>query len=227
MSSRLGILGGMFDPVHNGHVAAARFAVESLSLDLLKMVPCHIPNHREQLQLSAQHRLKMLDLALRFENKLAVDDCEIRRGGVSYAVDTVADMRANGNWDQIVFVLGVDAFNGLPQWHEWQTLLQTCHLFVLGRQNQPVAASSVALEIGLEQRRVVEPEHLFEAPVGQIFIAEDFDVELSSTQVREALAKGDDVAPLIDAQVCEYISDNALYGCNTEIRLETELNRHI
>lgn len=215
MSSRLGILGGMFDPVHNGHLAAARFAVESLNLDLLKMVPCHIPNHREQLQLSAQHRLKMLELALAHDNKIVVDDCEIRRGGVSYAVDTVAELRVGGNWDQIVFVLGVDALNGLPQWHEWRALLQTCHLFVLGRQNQPVG-SSVALEIGFEQRRVAEPEQMFEAQAGRIFIANDFDVELSSTQVRTVLANGGDVAPLIDAQVFNYISQYALYAHHAE-----------
>ena len=216
MSSRLGIFGGMFDPVHKGHVAAARFAVESLDLDLLKMVPCHKPNHREQRQLSAQHRLKMLDLALHSENKLAVDDCEIRRGGVSYAVDTVAEMRAGGNWDQIVFVLGADALNGLPQWHEWRALLQACHLFVLGRQSQSIDAD-VALEIGLEQRRVAKPEQLFEADAGRIFLAEDFDVELSSTQVREVLTKGGEAAPLLNAQVYEYISHYALYGCSTEI----------
>jgi len=216
MSSRLGIFGGMFDPVHKGHVAAARFAVESLDLDLLKMVPCHKPNHREQRQLSAQHRLKMLDLALHSENKLAVDDCEIRRGGVSYAVDTVAEMRAGGNWDQIVFVLGADALNGLPQWHEWRALLQACHLFVLGRQSQSIDAD-VALEIGLKQRRVAKPEQLFEADAGRIFLAEDFDVELSSTQVREVLTKGGEAAPLLNAQVHEYISHYALYECSTGV----------
>ena len=216
MTSRLGIFGGMFDPVHKGHVAAARFAVESLDLDLLKMVPCHKPNHREQRQLSAQHRLKMLDLALHSENKLAVDDCEIRRGGVSYAVDTVAEMRAGGNWDQIVFVLGADALNGLPQWHEWRTLLQACHLFVLGRQSQSIDAD-VALEIGLEQRRVARPEQLFEADAGRIFLAEDFDVELSSTQVREVLTKGGEAVPLLNAQVHEYISHYALYGCSAGV----------
>ena len=226
MSSRLGILGGMFDPVHNGHVAAALSAVESMDLDLLKMVPCHIPNHREQHQLSAQHRLKMLRLALRREIKLAVDDCEILRGGVSYAVDTVAEMRAGGNWDQIVFVLGADALNGLPQWHEWRALLQACHLFVLGRQSHSIDAD-VALEIGLEKRRVAKPEHLFEAETGRIFFAEDFDVELSSTQVRELLTKGGEVASLLNAQVYKYISHYALYGCSTEIHSESILERQI
>ena len=216
MSSRLGILGGMFDPVHHGHLAAARFAVESLHLDLLKMVPCHIPNHREQRQLCAQHRLKMLNLALRSEKKLTVDDCEIRRGGVSYAVDTVAEMRAGGDWNQIVFVLGADALNGLPQWYEWRALLQACHLFVLGRQSQVIDVD-VALEIGLEQRRVAKPEQLFEADAGRIFIAEEFDVELSSTQVREILTKGGEAAPLLNAQVYEHIRHYALYGCSTEI----------
>jgi nicotinate-nucleotide adenylyltransferase len=158
----------------------------------------------------------MLDLALHSENKLAVDDCEIRRGGVSYAVDTVAEMRAGGNWDQIVFVLGADALNGLPQWHEWRALLQACHLFVLGRQSQSIDAD-VALEIGLEQRRVAKPEQLFEADAGRIFLAEDFDVELSSTQVREVLTKGGEAAPLLNAQVHEYISHYALYGCSTGV----------
>jgi nicotinate-nucleotide adenylyltransferase len=158
----------------------------------------------------------MLDLALHSENKLAVDDCEIRRGGVSYAVDTVAEMRAGGNWDQIVFVLGADALNGLPQWHEWRALLQACHLFVLGRQSQSIDAD-VALEIGLEQRRVAKPEQLFEADAGRIFLAEDFDVELSSTQVREVLTKGGEAASLLNAQVHEYISHYALYVCSTGV----------
>ena len=210
MSSRLGILGGMFDPVHNGHVAAARYAVETLGLDQLKMVPCHIPNHREHLQLSAEHRLAMLDLALSRETDISVDDCEIRRGGVSYAVDTVAELRTAGDWEHVVFVMGVDALNGLPRWHNWQELLRLCHLLVLSRQDQAVAAI-VADQISLEQRQVSKPEELFAKPAGQILISEDFNVELSSTQVRELLAKGGEVAPFIDEDVHDYIRRNTLY----------------
>ena len=136
MSSRLGILGGMFDPVHNGHVAAARFAINILNLDALKMVPCHIPNHRASQQLSARHRLEMLELALRSESCIETDDCEIKRGGVSYAVDTVRELAAKGAWDHVVFVMGIDAFNGLPNWHEWRSLLESCHLLVLGQKCQ-------------------------------------------------------------------------------------------
>ena len=90
------------------------------------------------------------------------------------------------------------------------------HLFVLGRQSQSIDAD-VALEIGLEQRRVARPEQLFEADAGRIFLAEDFDVELSSTQVREVLTKGGEAVPLLNAQVHKYISHYALYGCSTGV----------
>ena len=91
MSRRLGILGGMFDPVHNGHIAAARHASQLLGLEQVVLVPCHVPNHREPNQLDSSHRLQMLKLAVSDDSTLRVDDREIRRGGVSYAVDTVRE----------------------------------------------------------------------------------------------------------------------------------------
>ena len=98
MKSRLGIFGGMFDPVHQGHIQAARFAMETLGLDALKMIPCNVPNHKDSLSASAMHRMAMLEMALRDEPLITPDDCEIRRGGISYAVDTVRAFAAAGRW---------------------------------------------------------------------------------------------------------------------------------
>ena len=89
MKSRLGVLGGMFDPIHNGHVEAARFACQLLSLDLVKMIPCHIPNHRDSAVSNTTHRLNMLRLAIGSDGRLEPDDIELRKNRVSYSVETM------------------------------------------------------------------------------------------------------------------------------------------
>ena len=113
MMSRLGIFGGMFDPVHEGHLEAARYAKELLRLDCVKLIPCNIPNHRTPAYCSAAHRLAMLELVTKDEFGIEVDDTELRKASVSYSLETVKVMRANTVADSIVFILGMDSFNSI------------------------------------------------------------------------------------------------------------------
>lgn len=212
MKSRLGIFGGMFDPVHQGHIQAARFAMETLGLDALKMIPCNVPNHKDSLSASAMHRMAMLEMALRDEPLITPDDCEIRRGGISYAVDTVRAFAAAGCWQHRIFIMGMDAFNGLLCWHDWQGFLESCHILVLGRSGQLVD-ELVAAELDLERRQVTEPHELFEQIVGKVHLARMFDVELSSTQVRSLLGEDGGVSGLLNPSVLNYIEEHSLYGC--------------
>jgi len=211
MKSRLGIFGGMFDPVHQGHIQAARFAMETLGLDALKMIPCNVPNHKDSLSASAMHRMAMLEMALRDEPLITPDDCEIRRGGISYAVDTVRAFAAAGCWQHRIFIMGMDAFNGLLCWHDWQGFLESCHILVLGRSGQLVD-ELVAEELDLERRQVTEPHELFEQSVGKVHLARMFDVELSSTQVRSLLGEDGGVSGLLNPSVTNYIEEHSLYG---------------
>ena len=84
MIAKLGVLGGMFDPVHNGHIDAARYAKDLLSLDLVNLIPCNIPNHKVQSYAPAEDRLAMIELAIRDESGIEVDDIELQRPSVSY-----------------------------------------------------------------------------------------------------------------------------------------------
>lgn len=210
MTSRLGVYGGMFDPVHNGHIDAARFAVSLLNLDRLLLIPCATPNHRDPATASAEHRLRMLALAIADYRKLAADAREIEREGISYAVDTLAELRDEGDYQELVFVMGLDAFNTLPQWHQWQRILELCHVLVLNRDGARLDEQA-ATAIGLASRRVDTPEALFAEHSGRIYVAEDFDYGLSSTQVRSSLRANERTEKMLDEKVRLYIEDHRLY----------------
>ncbi|MEX2468974.1 MAG: nicotinate (nicotinamide) nucleotide adenylyltransferase [Pseudohongiellaceae bacterium] len=210
MITRLGILGGMFDPVHNGHIAAARYAIETLSLDELRMIPCAIPNHRAQARASGSHRLTMLELATGEFAAITIDAIEIRRPGISYSADTLAFLREARVAEHIVFVLGIDSFNTLTQWHDWSRLLELSHFFVLGREGAGVDATT-ASAISLDERLVETPDALFSRGAGNVLISSDFRQMESSSEVRRLLRENEDTSAFLDPRVQLYIEDNRLY----------------
>ena len=133
MIARLGVFGGMFDPVHNGHIEAARYAKELLSLDLVNLIPCNIPNHKSQSHAPAKHRLAMLEAAIRDETGIEVDDIELRRSSVSYSAETLKSIKAQKLAHNITFILGIDSFNSITDWFDWERLFSLCSFLVLGR----------------------------------------------------------------------------------------------
>ena len=209
--SRLGILGGMFDPVTLGHVNAACHARELLHLDTVKLVPCNQPNHKDSAHEGATHRLKMLELAIASIPQLEVDSCEIDRGDVSYAVDTLRFLRQRNSRSQLVFILGIDSFNSLLSWHHWQDLMDLCHFCVLPRDEEQVNVE-VAHSTGLEARQAKQPEELFLSAVGSIYLDTEFSFDSSSTEVRRKLETGNSLNGLLDNSVLKYIHQHELYG---------------
>lgn len=208
MRSGLAVLGGMFDPVHNGHIEAARYALHYLGMNRLKLIPCKNPNHKPGASSGAKHRLAMLNLAVGLDEQIEVDPIEINRSGVSYTVDTLLELRRREN--RLVFVLGMDSFNTLPQWHRWSELLELCHFLVLARSGSLVSSETREL-LNIERRQVQSPEQLFSCDSGKILFAEDFDFDISSTALRQRLMAQADVSGEINAQVLAYIKTNHLY----------------
>jgi len=210
MMSRLGVLGGMFDPVHKGHVAAANHAANLLQLDLVKMVPCKQPNHRADAIASSVHRLAMLEIAIEGQVKLEVDDCEIARAGISYSADTIRQIRDAKVAEKIVFILGMDALNSINRWHAWQSLFANAHFLVLAR-SQETLNTDTAAAINFDDRRTNSPEQLFEAEAGRIYISNDFSSLASSTAVRAELRESSHNSQLLNQSVLNYINENQLY----------------
>lgn len=208
MSSPLAVLGGLFDPVHKGHVNAARFAVKFLSAKRLKMIPCHLPNHKAAPNTLSRHRLAMLELATASDPLIEVDSIELHRDRISYTVDTLSELKQQQ--DTLVFVLGVDSFNSLPQWHQWEKILDLSHLLVLSRHGVTLSQETLNA-VDISRRRVERPEQLLATSHGKIIQVEGFDFDIASSDIRSKLARGDDVSAELDAEVIQYISDNNLY----------------
>lgn len=207
-SSPLAVLGGLFDPVHEGHVSAARFALEFLSVPRLKMIPCHLPNHKAVPNTQAGHRLAMLNLATASYPQIEVDPIELQRDRVSYTVDTLTELKKRHA--VLVFVLGVDSFNSLPEWHDWQKILDLSHLLVLSRHGAILSDETLAC-VDIKHRRVETSEQLLASANGKIIFCENFDYDMASSEIRKKITRGDDVSAELDAEVVQYIRDNCLY----------------
>lgn len=211
-ANRIGVMGGMFDPVHSGHLQAALTALRLLELDQLRLVPCHVPNHREPATAGSAQRLEMLQLAAACDSRLLVDAREVERDGVSYTVDTLVSLRSDFPSSVLVLVLGMDAFAGLASWHRWREIFTLAHLLVISRPSadteQPLVEGLVQ---ALRRRQVTSAEELFSRPTGAILMADELQVDISSTQVRNLLHDSRDTDALLPPAVAQYIEENRLY----------------
>ncbi len=221
MSLRVGIMGGMFDPVHRGHLQVALTALNALALDHLRLIPCALPNHREGASAPASHRLAMLELALTEMNepRLQTDDREFHRPGVSYMVDTVASLAQQFPEASLVYVMGRDSFNTLPNWHRWQHMLDYCHLCVVSRPGVSLALDTMSAPAAqwLRARQVTDPMALFtagegsDARAGRVCMLDELEEPASSTDIRHKLAAGSQQMTGMPAVVLEYIKQHQLY----------------
>lgn len=177
---RLGIFGGSFDPVHIGHCWIAEAAIETLQLEAIHWIPAATsPLKLGGPYASAEDRLAMLHLALSGCARHVVDDREIRRGKLSYTVDTVAQIRAEIPDAEIVFVIGSDSFATIRQWHRAEELLRIAIPAVVQRGGQPEIDFSVLEGLVDRQRIELIRQHVIAMPV----------IELSSSELRSRLAR--------------------------------------
>ena len=190
--TRIGLLGGTFNPIHLGHLLIARDAMEQLHLDRVKFIPAALPPHKPLAgNVSAAHRLRMTRLAVRGEPGLEVDDIEIRRGGRSYSVETVAELKRRHPEAEFYFIIGADSLEELHQWYEIGQLTRLCVFAVLARPGCKLATPA-----GLRIRRRVVRGHL---------------CEIASRDIRDRLAGGRSIRWLVPENVLRYIQRQKLY----------------
>jgi len=186
----LAILGGTFDPIHVAHLAVAWEASELLDAEV-RLMPAAVPPHRPPPIADATTRVAMLRAALDGQGRLGLDTRELARGGPSYTIDTLAELRAEEGDRPIVLLLGADAFAGLPAWRHWHALFELSHIGVLSR---PGVARHWAAPLADEvaARRAADPGQLRREPAGKIVELEVTPLDISATRIRALLAAGRD-----------------------------------
>jgi nicotinate-nucleotide adenylyltransferase len=202
--------------VHYGHLRAADEVRKALDLPAVRLIPAAEPPHREAPRTAARDRVAMLDLAVREFPGLVVDTREISRGGKSYTVDTLRELRAEHTGTPLLLVVGADAFRGLSTWHEWRSLFDLAHVVVVPRPGIDVGVDlPEALAHEWRARHTEDARALRSAPAGSIYIQPVTAQPISSTAIRRVIAEDDagsaEIAGLLPSSVLAYIGSHRLY----------------
>ena len=197
---RVGIYGGTFAPIHNGHVAAAKAFMEQMKLDYLFIIPTYLPPHK-QIDASDDplYRLKMCELAFEDTDGVVISDVEIARGGKSYTYDTLKELERP---DTRLFLLcGTDMVLTFDQWYRYEDILKMCYPTYVRRENDPFITKRIVAKIGeYYEKHGVMFRRIITDPI-----------ELTSTEIRRAVREGRDISSMVPPRVAEFIQNNGLY----------------
>ncbi|MFC5471641.1 nicotinate-nucleotide adenylyltransferase [Cohnella suwonensis] len=191
---KIGLLGGTFDPVHNGHLMAAEAAREAAKLDEVWLIPTLVPPHKPQPGTDAESRRRMLEEAIAGNGTLRVEDIELKKEGTSYTIETVSALQERDPGILFYWIVGSDMIQDLPHWRRIDELAERISFIGLERPDRPSDDSSLPTFIRRKLLRAGMP------PMG-----------ISSTDIRRKLKEGRSVRYMLPEPVREYIQRNGLY----------------
>ncbi|MFA5316323.1 MAG: nicotinate-nucleotide adenylyltransferase [Dehalococcoidales bacterium] len=198
--SSIGVLGGTFNPVHNGHLAIAGEVTRRLGIDEVWFMPAGHPWMKaDEMVAAASHRVRMLRLAIQGHPSFRVSTIEVERPGDTYTVETFEKLREiRGEGDELYFIMSWGTLAQLPRWREPERLIKLCRLIVVPRMGtpKPDLESLDAVIPGLAQCII-----LLDKPL----------VDISATDIRRRVARGEVISQLVPPQVAQYIKENGLY----------------
>jgi nicotinate-nucleotide adenylyltransferase len=214
----IGLLGGTFDPVHNGHLRLAQALAEALALHEVRFIPAASPPHKAVPQVTAEQRAHMVELAIADNALFKLDTRELSRVGPSYTIDTLIALRQElGHEVALMLLMGSDAFVHLASWHRWRSLLDYAHIVLVARPNEasdssPGLVLSAELQEYLSRHYTENIQDLQSKPCGYIHKQNISALDISATSIRDALQQQKSVKQWLPQAVLDYIQLNALYA---------------
>jgi len=217
MKRRVGILGGTFDPIHQGHLDLAQAAERTLALTEMLVLPSNIPPHRAQPVASSCHRFAMVALAIVGRRGWRVSDLELASAeGPSFTSATLDRLaRAGYAATELFFLTGADAFAEIESWRDFPAILDRAHFVVVSRPGAPVSALAGRLPaLAVRMRRVDTGGAAEPAESGQtsIFLIDAETADVSATAIRQAAASGRPISGLVPELVERYLEQHQLYA---------------
>lgn len=190
---RLGVLGGTFDPIHNGHLFAANEIAEILKLDQVLFVPTGQPWQKSKFS-DAKHRLKMAALGIKSNKKFRISDVDVKRSGATYTVDTLTDLKNKYPDAELFFIVGADSLAGMESWKDIDKLWGLAQFVAITRPGYSLNPPK--------------------SPVGAISAIEIPGLAISASQIRERVKAGLSIEYLVPKAVRKYIDKHNLYRGN-------------
>lgn len=208
---KMGLLGGSFDPIHQGHLSMALRMVEDLSLDGVVLMPTFVPPHKiRERMASAEHRLEMCRLVAKDHSALQVSDLELTREGASFTVDTLKTLQEMHPDTQWYLIMGADMFVTLRTWHRFSDIAQMAVLCTLPRDD-------------IDRTMLEDYAKALQADGCQCYVAKEPVETVSSTEIRRRVSEGESLSSLVSPLVEEYIRQHRLYSDEeTVIRTQDE-----
>ena len=208
--SPIGIFGGTFDPIHYGHLRTAYEMLQALKFEEVRFVPCGKPPHRVDPFASSEIRLAMVNAAIQGQRGFVVDDRELYREGPSYSVDTLKTLRMDFPLRSLALIIGMDAFLGLPKWHQWREILELAHIVLAHRPGWRAPDIGPLGEL-LENRGTHRVDDLHNSKSGHIYIHDVTQLEIASTDIRDLVKTGRTPRFLMPDTVCNIIDKSGCY----------------
>jgi len=194
----IGILGGTFDPVHFGHLRPALEVMQQVGLEQVRFLPNSIPPHRETPWLATEQRLELLKTAIDDQRGFVLDERELVREGRSYMVDTLDSLREDFSTQAICLIMGMDAFLGIRQWHQWQRLPDLCHIIATTRPGFSIDEAGIP-ELPFE--RASNVSDLYQRSGGRFLLQSVTQLDISASRIRELLTNGQSARYLLPDEV--------------------------
>ncbi|QIF40862.1 nicotinate (nicotinamide) nucleotide adenylyltransferase [Kingella kingae] len=198
---KLGLFGGSFNPPHNGHVHIAQAFVDELQLDNVIFLPAGNPYHKSSLHIDAEHRWQMTQYIIELDSRFAASDVDLNRAGATYTIDTINIFRQFYPQAELWWLMGMDSLMTLHTWKHWQTLARQVNIAVAARAGQMLTQLPHALHDYVGNALQTGSLYFLNAPM----------LDISSTQIRAALAQQQDVSAWLPKTVAYYVQQQKLY----------------
>lgn len=192
---KIGLFGGSFDPIHNGHLELAKWVKNKLSLNRIIFIPAAVPPHKQNLKLTdSKHRYRMAQIAIENYPDFEISDVEIKRKGISYTIDTILFFQKKLSLDfrNLYLIIGADSLLDFPNWKDPAKILNNCQVVVLQRPGANLNKAKPELK-----RQAI----LLESPL----------IDISATEIRQRIKVGNSMAQLVPPAVEQYIYEHNLY----------------
>lgn len=210
MPDIIGIFGGTFDPVHNGHTKTISYLLKLIPFKKIIVIPNARPPQDKEVIGSVEDRLTMTLLAFKKHKRVVVDDRESLRPGPSYAIDTVKEILKEEKVSRLSMIVGSDVFAEIDTWHHWEELFRLVHFVVMKRPDFPIPKKKKSFQLINKGNSI---EELAKADgTGKVIEVKVEPINVSSTRIRKNLATARSIESLVSSEVRDYLLINKLYG---------------